>query len=247
MRRFLTAIFVLVIVVTLVGAWWFLRGNAPAPAPVDDSLRIALSSDPFPLVVGRDSLIVTLTKAGVPVDGATVRIEANRSMEGQLPITAVTRASEDGVYTLPLFWSANARWVIDVDAEANGETVHDQFTVFVFSVPEQNSSGLATYASTKAIDEARANNVDEFWIVIPQGTAAEIREGHGDDVMPQEIRLQVGGRNTLVLQNNDLEDHTIGPFFVRAGETLRQTFDTPAVYEGVCSVRHDAVVSIIVE
>jgi len=125
--------------------------------------------------------------------------------------------------------------------------IEDEFVAFVFSVPEENMSSRDTYASMTAIEVAQAAHPDEYWIIIPQGTAAQIREGHGDDVMPTEIRLYTDGQNTLVLKNNDIADHTIGPFFVRAGETLRQTFNTPQVFEGVCSVRHDSTVKIIVE
>lgn len=235
----------LVFVITFGAAFW-LSQNA-ANIPLDNSIRIELSSAPFPLIVGQNRLLVTLTRNGEPVDGATVNVEALREMQGQVPLTATTSQSANGTYTLPMIWSAADRWTIRVSAASGEEAVEDEFTVFVFSVPEPNPHELTTYASVKSISAAQAEHPEEFWIVIPQGTAAQIREGHGDDVMPNEIRLYIGGQNTLVLRNNDLADHTVGPFFVRAGETLRQTFNTPQIYEGVCSVRHDAVVRIIVE
>lgn len=239
------ALIALILVVTGIGAFW-LSQNASS-ALTDNSIHIELSSQPFPLIVGQNTLLVKLTRGGAPVDGARVSVEAERAMQGQMPLTAATNTSADGLYRIPIIWSAAERWIVNVSAALGEETAADQFTVYVFSVPEENKGTRVIYAGENAIAAERERHPEQFWIVIPQGTAAQIREGHGDDVMPSEINLRVDGQNTLVVQNNDLADHTIGPFFVRSGETLRQTYSQPQVYEGVCSVRHDAVVKIIVE
>jgi hypothetical protein len=245
MRRILAAAVALILVVGIGTALWWSQNQSTAPT--DNLIQIELSSQPFPLIVGQNTLLVKLLRGGAPVDGGRVSVEATRAMQGQLPLTAAAAESSGGVYRIPIIWSAADRWTIDITAEAGGETVTDQFVAFVFSVPEENAGSLQTYASMKAVEAAQAANPDEYWIVIPQGTAAQIREGHGDDIMPTHIRLSVDGKNTLVLRNNDLAHHTIGPFFVRSGETVRQTFSTPQIYEGVCSVRHDSVVRIIIE
>ncbi len=240
MRRIFAAIFALIIIVTIAGAWW-VNGTR-------DSIHIQLGSHPFPLVVGQDTLTVSLTRAdGSPVDGATVRVEANRVMQGQLPLTGSSHRSEGGVYSIPMIWSSSDHWIVDVSAQLQNETIRDQFTVFVYAIPQENKGNRDRYQSLLAIETVRTTHPQEYWIVIPLGTNALIREGHGDDVMPGEIRLKVNGQNTLVIQNNDIADHSIGPYFVQAGETLRQTFAQPQVVEGLCSVRHDAVISIIVE
>jgi len=239
---------VAVIVVVAVAIGVFLVVRSPQEEVVmDNQIHIQLGSRPFPLVVGVNTLLVRLVRNGEPVSNASVELEANRTMEGQLPLYARINEDEAGQYRLPMVWPATDRWTITVSARLGEEFVQDHFIAFVFSVPEENMSSRDTYASVTAIEVAQAAHPDEYWIIIPQGTAAQIREGHGDDVMPTEIRLYTDGQNTLVLKNNDIADHTIGPFFVRAGETLRQTFNTPQVFEGVCSVRHDSTVKIIVE
>jgi len=83
--------------------------------------------------------------------------------------------------------------------------------------------------------------------VIPMGTQALMRSGQGDDVIPEEIRLDLSGRHVLVIRNDDIADHVVGPFFVRSGEIIRQRFTSPAEFQGVCTIRHGAEVSIIVE
>lgn len=244
MRRFDALILVLVGIITLAAVWLFTRGIGV------NAYQLQLTSNPFPLVVGQNTLQVSLLDgSGSAVDGATVSVTANRAMPGQLPINGRTTRSENGVYSIPLIWSAVDRWTIDVTAQLpnSDQVIRDQFLVFAYPIQQQNKGEIDAYRSLNGIARTQAENPEEFWIVIPPGTEALIREGHGDDVMPAEIRLFVDGQNTLVIQNNDIGDHTIGPFFVGAGETLRQRFTQPAVYQGVCSVRHDSIVSIIIE
>ncbi|MBK9746899.1 MAG: FixH family protein [Anaerolineae bacterium] len=247
MRRMIIAVVAVIVVVAVgIGTYLVVRGSQEEVL-MDDQIHIQLSSKPFPLIVGVNTLVLRVVKNGEPISGASIEVEANRTMQGQIPLYGRATEDQEGVYEIPMVWPATDRWTIDVSAWVGDELIRDEFTAFVFAVLEENMSPRETYASNTAIEAAQVAHPEEFWIVIPQGTAAQIREGHGDDVMPTEIRLSVNGQNTLVLKNNDLADHTIGPFFVRAGETLRQTFTTPQVFEGVCSVRHDSVVRIIVE
>jgi hypothetical protein len=69
----------------------------------------------------------------------------------------------------------------------------------------------------------------------------------GDDVIPADIRLNLSGQHVLVIRNDDIADHTVGPFFVRAGETIRQNFTQAAVFQGTCTIRHNADINIVVE
>jgi len=214
------------------------------------TIQIQLSSSPFPLVVGPNILAVQVTDAsGAPVENATVSVEATLAMGGQLPMHGTASQAVDGWYDIPITIPMKERWYVTVTAEIPGmsEPVTDWFTTWVFAIPQQSVSLRTTYQSEYGLARERAEHPEQYWIVIPPGTAAQIREGHGDDIMPAEIRMSVGGVNTLVIQNNDIADHTIGPFFVRAGETLRQKFTTPQIYQGVCSTRHDGVFEIIVE
>jgi hypothetical protein len=106
---------------------------------------------------------------------------------------------------------------------------------------------LTTFRSASEINALVSDPARELAIVIPQGTQALIRLGQAEDLIPTEIRLNVSGQNTLVIQNNDIVDHTIGPFLVRSGEVVRQKFTSPSVYQGVCSLNVAEAISIIVE
>ncbi len=86
----------------------------------------------------------------------------------------------------------------------------------------------------------------EYRIVIPEGTSALIAAGEDPGVIPEQITLKLDEKDILVIENNDLEGHRIGGFYVGAGETLRQEFRTPAVYEGECTIHESNQVQIIV-
>ncbi len=228
----------------LAGAWLYVQTRAP------QTIQIELTSDPFPLVVGPNTLSVQVIDAsGAAIENATVRIDASLAMGGQLPMHGTSSQAVDGWYDIDVTIPMKERWYVTVTAEIPGQSqpVTDWFTTWVFQIPQSSVSLSTTYQSEYEMVRERQAHPEQYWIVIPPGTAAQIREGHGDDIMPAEIRMSVDSLNTLVIQNNDIADHTIGPFFVRAGEKLRQTFTTPQVYQGVCSTRHDGVFEIIVE
>ena len=66
-------------------------------------------------------------------------------------------------------------------------------------------------------------------------------------MIPAVIRLDSAARNTLVIRNDDIADHSIGPYFVRAGETVRQVFSEPTNVVGLCTIRGNSEISIIVD
>jgi hypothetical protein len=86
------------------------------------------------------------------------------------------------------------------------------------------------------IDVTRAGDATEFAhdYVIPLGTAARIDAGEPIEIVPAELVVEVG--DALRIVNEDDTDHIVGVFFVAAGETLTQRFNSPAVLEGECSV-----------
>ena len=61
------------------------------------------------------------------------------------------------------------------------------------------------------------------------------------EFVPSLISLSVSGKNTLVIRNDDLVENTIGPFTVRAGETLRQRFDKPGLFVGTCTINQGLI------
>lgn len=73
-----------------------------------------------------------------------------------------------------------------------------------------------------------------YSFTIPAGSGEAIDRGEPLDILPRELEVRIG--EVLELINLDDRGHLVGPFFVGAGETLRQQFQTPGEFEGVCSV-----------
>ena len=70
--------------------------------------------------------------------------------------------------------------------------------------------------------------------VIPAGTADRIDAGEEVEIVPQELVMQTG--ESIRIVNEDDVGHVVGVFYVGAGETLTQRFDTPGELSGECSV-----------
>lgn len=83
---------------------------------------------------------------------------------------------------------------------------------------------------------ANADDAVEFEhdYLIPPGTAGRIEAGETVEIVPAELVVRVGEAIRIV--NDDSEDHVVGVFFVAAGETLTQRFNSQGVLEGECSV-----------
>lgn len=89
--------------------------------------------------------------------------------------------------------------------------------------------GLLSLASC---DEAPA--ATRYRYVIPEGTAGRMVAGGAPQIFPDSLTVRVGDSITIV--NDDTEDQTVGPYEVPAGTTIRQTFVSPGVLEGVCDL-----------
>lgn len=82
---------------------------------------------------------------------------------------------------------------------------------------------------------AVADDADfEYDFLIPPGTYDRIASGEQVEIVPAELTVEVG--DAIRITNNDYEDHVVGVFFVAAGETLTQQFNSPGVLEGLCTV-----------
>lgn len=81
-----------------------------------------------------------------------------------------------------------------------------------------------------------AGDATEFdWdYLIPVGTADRINQGEPVAIVPAELTVEVG--DTIRIVNEDDVDHVVGVFYVRAGSTLTQQFQSAGVLEGSCSV-----------
>jgi len=88
-----------------------------------------------------------------------------------------------------------------------------------------------------------ATNAD-YHYVIPAGAGQAAIEGSPIEVLPAEMDVHVG--DVIEIVNDDDRGHLVGPFFVGAGETMRQEFASPGVFEGVCSVHPSGQIVITV-
>lgn len=70
--------------------------------------------------------------------------------------------------------------------------------------------------------------------LIPLGTGDRIRDGAVVEILPRELVVRVG--ESIRIVNDDDEGHVVGVFYVGAGETLTQRFDSPGELTGECDV-----------
>lgn len=80
--------------------------------------------------------------------------------------------------------------------------------------------------------------------VVEAGTGDRLARGEQVDLMPTEVRMAVG--DTLVIRNDDDRTYLVGPYIVRAGEELSQTYQSPQVLIGECSLASSGQIQIVV-
>jgi hypothetical protein len=74
----------------------------------------------------------------------------------------------------------------------------------------------------------------DYRFVIPLGAGEALDRGEPLEILPGEMQVRVG--EVIEIVNEDDRGHLAGPFFVGAGETLRQRFASPGEFIGVCTV-----------
>lgn len=213
----------------------------------DESVHIELYSDPFPMMLGPMELVVSVTDSrGRPIEDADVSATTNLIHEGMPPINDVARRYENDMYYVPIIWSMLGQALVTVNAELpDGRVFEEEFMIFVYINPPPNIENQR-YRSERELEEELADIPDnEYWIIVPAG-AREITGMHMIEFVPDLIELSVSGQNTLVIRNYDYVDNSIGPFYVASGETLRQRFDEPGVFQGTCTI-NQGVIRIEVE
>lgn len=240
MKKFIL-LFIGILIVLVAGiGFFFLPSNDNKED--EPSIQIELYSDPFPMVLGPMELMVSLTdERGNPIEGADVYTTTRMIHEGSPPINDVARRYEDDYYYVPIIWSMLGQSSVIINAELeDGTILTEEFLVFVYINPPQNIE-FQRYISEREIQEELADIPDnEYWIIVPAG-AREITGMHMVEFVPDLINLNVSGKNTLVIRNDDFVDNSIGPFYVAAGETLRQRFDAPGVFQGTCTINQGVI------
>ena len=100
------------------------------------------------------------------------------------------------------------------------------------------AAGFLVVVLTQSPDE----RIGEYTVVIPAGTAARVDRGEDVELMPADLSLRKG--TTFVVVNQDDRLHDVGPFTVRAGETIRHQFRSTGTYIGNCTLRPSGQVQI---
>lgn len=100
--------------------------------------------------------------------------------------------------------------------------------------------------SVATVDLSSASDETEFEhdLVIPAGTGYRVAAGEVVDIVPAELTVRVG--EALRIVNNDDEGHQVGVFYVGAGESLTQRFNSPGTLTDECDVHSSGAFTLIV-
>ena len=117
-------------------------------------------------------------------------------------------------------------------SRVNRQTVREiaAAAAILLAIAGCSSSGVDTFEQVDASAEAIA----EYEYVIPIGAGLALDAGTPLPILPGDFDARVG--QTIQIINEDDRGHLVGPWFVGAGETMRQTFKTPGEFIGECTV-----------
>jgi hypothetical protein len=87
---------------------------------------------------------------------------------------------------------------------------------------------------------------DEIF-AIPKGTWARRMSGDPVEILPDEIRLTLGVRDVLVLENHDDVPQIFGPTLMMPGQTFRLPFAVASSYVFTCTAHASGQLQVVVE
>ena len=90
----------------------------------------------------------------------------------------------------------------------------------------------------------RAAAAQTIEIVVPSGTQAQMNSGEEIVLFPRRLEVAVGDR--IIITNDDQASHQVGPYIVGPGQEVVQTFASPGVIEGICTLHPSGEVTIVV-
>lgn len=92
--------------------------------------------------------------------------------------------------------------------------------------------------------DAATETIANFDFTIPTGAGLALDAGTPLEILPARLDATVG--QTIQIVNEDDRGHLVGPWFVGAGETLRQTFKSPGEFIGECSVHPSGQIRVVI-
>lgn len=94
------------------------------------------------------------------------------------------------------------------------------------------------------VEDAVETVVADYDFTIPVGAGEALDAGTPLAILPARLDATVG--ETIQIVNEDDRGHLVGPWFVGAGETLRQTFASPGEFIGECTVHPSGEIRVII-
>jgi plastocyanin len=101
---------------------------------------------------------------------------------------------------------------------------------------------LALLLAMLVVPRAAASQTIE--IVVPVGTQERTDQGEQIVLFPRRLEVAVGDR--LIITNEDVVTHQVGPYVVGSGQRIDQTFSTVGSIEGICTLHPSGEVTIVV-
>jgi hypothetical protein len=101
----------------------------------------------------------------------------------------------------------------------------------------------ALWASLTPIRSASRDEIFE----IPKGTWARRMAGDPVEILPDQIRLTLGVRDILVLQNHDDVPQIFGPTLMMPGQSFRLPFALASSYQFACTAHASGQMTILVD
>jgi hypothetical protein len=101
----------------------------------------------------------------------------------------------------------------------------------------------AAWAAMAPIHSATRDELFE----IPKGTWARRMAGNKVEILPAEIHLTLGVRDTLLLRNLDDVPQVFGPTLIMPGQSFRLPFELASDYQFACTAHVSGQMTISVE
>jgi hypothetical protein len=112
-----------------------------------------------------------------------------------------------------------------------------------FSLALGLALGLAFYLGAQLFAGGLgAQEPQRIELIVPRGTAARVAEGEAPPSIPTDLEFVVG--DTLVVRNEDVVSHQLGPIWVPAGGTGQLTIRQAATYAYTCSFRREGTIDL---
>lgn len=94
------------------------------------------------------------------------------------------------------------------------------------------------------VEDAQSSESADYEYLIPEGAGIALDAGSPLEILPARLDAKVG--ETVEIVNADDRGHLVGPWFVGAGETLRQTFASPGEFIGECTVHPSGTIRVVI-